>query len=66
MAGKRRFRWLPRLALAGAMALAGFAGFEWATWPDVAALREGDPATTAFIERYRARQRAGPPGDWRP
>ncbi|MDI9632186.1 MAG: monofunctional biosynthetic peptidoglycan transglycosylase [Acidobacteriota bacterium] len=69
MAGKRRLRWLPRLALAGAMALAGFAGFEWATWPDVAALREGDPATTAFIERYRARQRAAGRSDrvaWRP
>ena len=69
MAGKRRLRWLPRLALAGAMALAGFAGFEWATWPDVAALRERDPATTAFIERYRARQRAAGRSDrvaWRP
>jgi monofunctional biosynthetic peptidoglycan transglycosylase len=28
------------------------------TWPDVAALARRNPPTTAFIERYRARQRA--------
>lgn len=34
------------------------AGYEWATWPDVAALAGADPATTAFIERYREERRA--------
>jgi len=29
------------------------------TWPDAAALRHRPPATTAFIERYRAQQRVG-------
>jgi len=29
------------------------------TWPDVVALRTANPATTAFIERYRAQRRAG-------
>ena len=28
-----------------------------ATWPDVAALRRANPATTAFIEQYRERRR---------
>ncbi|NNK48019.1 MAG: monofunctional biosynthetic peptidoglycan transglycosylase [Gemmatimonadetes bacterium] len=34
--------------------------FTWITWPDVAALREDDPRTTAFIEMYgEARRDAG-------
>jgi len=34
--------------------------FTWITWPDVAALRTGNPETTAFIEMYRdARRDAG-------
>lgn len=36
----------------------GGAVLEWLTWPDVTALAERDPETTAFIERYRSRQRA--------
>src|SRR5207244_2023695 len=32
--------------------------WEALTWPDVAALARRNPPTTAFIERYRARQRA--------
>jgi monofunctional glycosyltransferase len=32
--------------------------WEVATWPDVGALRRRPPATTTFIERYRAEQRA--------
>ena len=40
--------------------LAGAAWFAWQawTWPDVAALASRPPATTAFIERWRATQRA--------
>jgi len=40
-----------------AVLLAGVAYEAW-TWPDVATLTRRDPSTTAFIERYRARQRA--------
>jgi monofunctional biosynthetic peptidoglycan transglycosylase len=40
------------------LALAGFAGWQAVTWPDVDALRRRVPATTAFIERYRAGERA--------
>lgn len=54
---------MARAALLLAVAVAGFAGFQWATWPDVAALAKADPATTAFIERYRARQRAAGKSD---
>lgn len=42
-----------------ALALA-FALFEWLTWPDVAALAEENPETTAFMElRKRELERAG-------
>jgi len=43
-----------------------WAVWEWATWPDPAALAEADPATTAFIERYKARAGEGAPLAWRP
>jgi monofunctional biosynthetic peptidoglycan transglycosylase len=40
----------------------GWAGWEYWAWPDVARLARERPATTAFIEEYRARQReAGKP-----
>lgn len=39
-------------------AIAGWAAWEVATWPDVAALAREHPSITAFIEEYRARQRA--------
>jgi len=47
-----------RLLLLGALALAAWAGWEAATWPDVQALAARPPATTAFIERYKERERA--------
>ena len=40
------------------MALLAGLGYEIATWPNVAVLARHDPKTTAFIEEYRARQRA--------
>lgn len=43
--------------------------FTWITWPDVAALRTENPATTAFIERYREAQREAGRSDavaWQP
>jgi monofunctional biosynthetic peptidoglycan transglycosylase len=53
-------RWL--LAAAG-LSLAAWVGREIVTWPDVAALAKENPETTAFVERWRARERrAGRPG----
>ena len=49
--------WL-RLLLVGALALAGWLVWEVATWPDVKTLATRPPATTAFIERYKERERA--------
>jgi monofunctional biosynthetic peptidoglycan transglycosylase len=43
--------------------------FTWVTWPDVAALRNENPTTTAFIERYRKVQRDAGRSDavaWQP
>ncbi len=49
--------WLRRtiglLAIVGVIWLA----FEAATWPNVRALATRPPRTTAFIERYKARER---------
>ena len=49
--------WL-RLLLLGALALAGWLVWEAVTWPDVKTLATRPPATTAFIERYKQRERA--------
>jgi monofunctional biosynthetic peptidoglycan transglycosylase len=46
------------LALGLAALLAAGGVYQWLTWPDVASLAERAPRTTAFIEAYRARQRA--------
>jgi len=45
-------------AAALAAALAGFALWQWATWPDVARLARENPESTAFIDRWRERERA--------
>jgi monofunctional biosynthetic peptidoglycan transglycosylase len=47
-----------RLALLAAVLLGGWIAYEVWTWPDVAALARRAPATTAFIDRYRAERRA--------
>jgi monofunctional biosynthetic peptidoglycan transglycosylase len=47
-----------RLALIALVALGGWIGYELWTWPRVRALATRPPRTTAFIERYRAEQRA--------
>jgi monofunctional biosynthetic peptidoglycan transglycosylase len=44
--------------LLGALALAAWVAWEAATWPDVKTLATRPPATTAFIERHRERERA--------
>ncbi len=58
-----------KLAALALVALAGFALFEWATWPEVAQLAEDYPKSTAFMDAWRAREkRAGRPGkaEWKP
>jgi len=67
-ARRARNLWLRRtiglLAIVGVIWLA----FEAATWPSVRALATRPPRTTAFIERYKARERdAGrtPRVEWR-
>ncbi len=54
--------------LVAAVSLAATLAYEVVTWPDVAILAKSNPKTTAFIERYRARERrAGRSGQvaWR-
>lgn len=58
MPARRRRRKLGCLVLVLLVALGGWLGWEAWTWPDVAALARRPPATTAFIERWRAGQRA--------
>ncbi len=55
---RRRSRWRSRALGALLLATALWVAWEAWTWPDVARLARQRPATTAFIEDYRARQRA--------
>jgi monofunctional biosynthetic peptidoglycan transglycosylase len=47
-----------QLVLVGLLAVGAWLGYEAWTWPRVGALASRPPRTTAFIERYRAEQRA--------
>ena len=58
MRGRRRRHRLRSLVLVLLLAAAGWLGWEAWTWPDVAGLTRRPPPTTAFIERWRANQRA--------
>jgi monofunctional biosynthetic peptidoglycan transglycosylase len=51
-------RALRRLLVVLLLAGVAYVGWQAWTWPDVAALASRPPATTAFIERWRATQRA--------
>jgi len=65
---RRRRRGCLRWLSAAVIGLAAWLGWEAATWPDVAALATENPETTAFIERYRVRQRRAGASDavaWR-
>jgi monofunctional biosynthetic peptidoglycan transglycosylase len=56
---RRRFtRWVKLGLLAVALGLAGWVAWQALWWPDVGALARRNPSSTAFIERYRAGQRA--------
>jgi monofunctional biosynthetic peptidoglycan transglycosylase len=54
---RRRRRGCRRWLAAAALLTLAWLGWTAATWPDVAALATENPETTAFIERYEARQR---------
>lgn len=57
-------RWTVRILIAAAVAIAGYVVFELVTWPDVAALAKSNPESTAFLDRWNARERAaGRAGD---
>jgi monofunctional biosynthetic peptidoglycan transglycosylase len=55
---KPRARWARRILLVLVVVLGAWAAWEALTWPDVSRLARERPATTAFIDDYRARQRA--------
>ncbi|HUG37243.1 MAG TPA: monofunctional biosynthetic peptidoglycan transglycosylase [Candidatus Limnocylindrales bacterium] len=60
MRRRRVLRWMIFVVVLG---LGGWLGYELLTWPHVAELATRPPRTTAFIERYRAAERAaGRPG----
>lgn len=62
-----KLRWQVVLAALGGL-LAAWGVWEAATWPDVGALASANPKSTAFIDRYRSRQRAAGRSDtvaWR-
>jgi monofunctional glycosyltransferase len=61
--GQRAMRALRRLLIVLVLAGLAYLGWQAWTWPDVAALASRPPATTAFIERWRAKQRATGRGD---
>jgi monofunctional biosynthetic peptidoglycan transglycosylase len=67
-ARRARGLWIRRATGLVVLALILWLVWEAATWPDVRALATRPPATTAFIERYKAREReAGrtPRVEWR-
>ncbi|HKW95119.1 MAG TPA: monofunctional biosynthetic peptidoglycan transglycosylase [Methylomirabilota bacterium] len=55
---RTRLGWAGRLAAVVLLAAAVWIGVEIWTWPSVTRLAVERPTTTAFIEQYRARQRA--------
>jgi len=61
----RRFLRTPLGNFAALLVLAAFVWmlYQAVTWPDVARLRDTNPATTAFIERYRDRRRVAGESD---
>src|SRR5919204_439054 len=67
-ARRARNAWLRRVV--GLLLIVGvlWLAFEAATWPSVRALRTRPPTSTAFIDRYKARERAAgrtPRVEWR-
>ena len=55
---RTRSRWAGRLVVIVMLVVGGWLAIEIWTWPSVQRLAVDRPATTAFIEQYRAEQRA--------
>ena len=55
---RRAPRWLTVLVALVLFTLTGFVAWEAWWWPDVPALGKRNPPSTAFIDRYRAQERA--------
>ena len=51
-------RWVKLLLIAAVLGLTGWVAWQAWWWPDVDALARRNPSSTAFIDRYRAEQRA--------
>ena len=58
MARRKRHSWIRRAARVALAATVAYIGWEALIWPRVAALAHRIPETTAFIERFKAEQRA--------
>jgi monofunctional biosynthetic peptidoglycan transglycosylase len=56
--GRRFTRWVKLGLIAACIGLTAGVAWQVIWWPDVAALARRNPSSTAFIERYRAEQRA--------
>lgn len=54
---RSRRRWRRRLFVAAVAVAVGAVGWQLLTWPDVARLRQANPETTAFIERFERQRR---------
>lgn len=67
-ARRRRGCWfrLFQAALILIALLAVFALYQWITWPDVEALVETDPTSSAFIDAYKRKVGADPQWQWVP
>ncbi len=55
---------LRRVLLALVLSSSLVAAWQWLTWPDVAALAETNPTTTAFIDRHRRESGKRPDQTW--
>jgi monofunctional biosynthetic peptidoglycan transglycosylase len=56
--GRRFTRWVKLGLVTTLLGLTGWVAWQVIWWPDVGALARRNPSSTAFIERYRAEQRA--------
>lgn len=59
------FGLLRRIGCLILLVAAGFAAYQWLTWPDVGELAARNPRSTAFIDDYRGSRPRDAPFDWR-
>jgi monofunctional biosynthetic peptidoglycan transglycosylase len=68
MPRRKRRSWSRRVVRLALVAAVAYTGWETLTWPRVATLAHENPESTAFIERWKSRQRAAGKSDvpdWR-